>query len=67
MSLKFGVVVANVSAETQHFWIHFKRVVKDSGLSYTKALEQAAVLWLDSRDQPWNKPVEAVPEENPFS
>lgn len=46
MAQKYGVVVANVTEDTQEFWIGFKQAVKAKGLSYTSALEQAAHLWL---------------------
>ena len=49
MALKYGVVVANVTEETQTLWNYFKRTVRAQGLSYTSALEQAARLWLQSR------------------
>lgn len=46
MGQKYGVVVANVTEDTQEFWNGFKRAVKAKGLSYTSGLEQAAHLWL---------------------
>lgn len=50
MGLKYGVVVANVTEDTQDFWMGFKRTVKTKGMTYTSALEQAAALWLARQD-----------------
>lgn len=49
MALKHGVVVANITEDTQTFWNYFKRTVRSQGLSYTSALEQAARGWLADR------------------
>ena len=59
-SNRYGVIGASVSENTQGMWNQFRARAKARGLSYTRALEQAARLWLDQPD-----PV-APPKENPF-
>lgn len=56
MALKYGVVVANVTEDTQQFWIGFKRTVKSKGMSYTAALEQAARMWMAREQAAQNSP-----------
>lgn len=45
---RYGLIAANVTEETQEFWIKFRQTAKTLGFSYTKALEQAARLWMES-------------------
>ena len=52
MSLKYGMIVANVSESTQDFWDHFKRTCRGNSLKYRTALEQAAALWLNREGAP---------------
>lgn len=51
MSLKYGVMVANVTEDTELFWIKFKQTCRDRGIKYTQALEQAASMWME-RSEP---------------
>ena len=55
---KYGIVAANVTEQTQGLWLEFKGLARSKGVSYTRALEQAARLWLDANR-------EAVPGQTP--
>lgn len=50
-----GIIAANVTEQTADLWTQFRRVANARGMSYTKALEHAATLWLDS--EPVTDPV----------
>lgn len=41
-----GIVAAHVNERTQELWDEFREHARERGLSNTKALEQAAVLWV---------------------
>ena len=60
---KLPNVVANVTKDSEDLWWDFIQAAKAFGLTRTKALEQAAALWLQSNTKPDGTPFRA----NPFA
>jgi hypothetical protein len=52
MSKSYGAVVAHVNASNRDSWNEFRRVADEIGVPYSRALEQAARLWLENRRAP---------------
>lgn len=59
---KLPNMTANVTEQTEDLWSRFIGVHRSLGLSRTKALEQAAALWLDANTDPAGQPW----RHNPF-
>lgn len=65
-SNRYGVIGANVTEESQQMWLEFRHSAKHRGMNYTRALEQAARLWLDRHPAP-RQDNPNPPQVNPFS
>lgn len=62
-SNRYGVIGASVTEESQLMWNTFRATAKSLGMNYTRALEQAAMMWLARHTGPDGSPRPVNPFE----